>query len=120
VVTLLAAGANLAVLYAAVPSHSLQAAAVAVCIGNLVLFAGTAVYSRLVARGALEYEWRRLGWSVAILTGCYGGAVTTSGHDSPGDLIARMLWLAGAAAILVRLRIVPSRFGRQPTPQAQG
>lgn len=109
VASLTAAAANLAVLYAAVPSHGLEAAAVAVCIGNVVLFVGTVVYSRLVARGALEYEWRRLGWTVAVVSVCYVGAVTTTGHEGSVDLAARLLWLAAAAAILVRLRIVPSR-----------
>ena len=120
VVTLLAASANLGVLYAAVPTYGLEAAAVAVCVGNAVLFLGTAVYSRLVARGALPYEWRRMSWSMAVLVGCYIGAVMTSGYDSPLDVVVRILWLAGAASVLVRLRIVPIGLAHRPVPQAPG
>jgi len=85
-----------------------------------VLFLGTAVYSRLVARGALPYEWRRLSWSMAVLVGCYVGAVMTSGYDSPLDVVVRVLWLAGAASVLVRLRIVPIGLAHRPVPQAHG
>lgn len=111
IATAMAAGANVAVLYATVPRYGLDGAAVAVCIGNAVLFIGTAFYSRLVARGVVDYEWRRLCTAVLVLTTCYGGAVVTTG-DGAGGLIPRILWLAGAAALLVRLGIVPRRLGR--------
>lgn len=120
VATLLAAGANVAVLYAAVPRYGLEAAAVAVCIGNAVLFIGTALYSRLVARGSLAYEWVRLGRALLVVAICYAGAVATSGDDGPGDLVVRLLWLAGAGAVLFRLKVVPRALGRHAAPVGPG
>lgn len=112
VATLVAAGANVAVLYATVPTHGLEGAAVAVCVGNGVLFVGTAVYSRVVARGLLDYEWGRLGPALFVLAAAYLAAVMTSGSDTLGDLVVRLLWLAGAAVVLIRLRIVPIKVRR--------
>ena len=112
VATVLAAGANVGVLYAMVPAYGLEGAAVAVCVGNAALFLGTVLYSRFVARGVLAYQWRRMGTSLLVLAACYLGAVMTSGDDSPADLVLRLVWLAAAAAALIRIRIVPISFGR--------
>lgn len=112
VATVLAAGANVGVLYAIVPSYGLEGAAFAVCVGNAALFLGTVVYSRFVARGMLAYEWRRVGMSLLVLVACYLGAVMTSGDDTVADLALRLVWLAAAAATLIRFRIVPIRFGQ--------
>lgn len=120
IATAVAAGANVAVLYAAVPRYGLDGAAAAVCIGNALLFIGTVIYSRLVAPGALDYEWSRLCAALLVLADCYVGAVMTTGDDGAGNLVARLLWLAGAAAVLVRLGIVPSRLGRGQASQVPG
>jgi len=120
IATAIAAGANVAVLYATVPRYGLDGAAVAVCIGNAVLFVGTALYSRLVAPRVLDYQWTRLCKALVVLATCYCGAVLTTGDDTARDLILRFLWLAGAAALLLCLGIVPRRFIRyraSPNPR---
>jgi len=119
IVTAVAAGANVAVLYAAVPRYGLEGAAVAVCVGNALLFIGTAYYSRLVAHGALGYEWARLCSALLVLATCYVGAVMTTDNAGAADLMLRLLWLAGAAALLVRLGIVPGRLGLSKASQTR-
>lgn len=117
VVTLLAAAANVGILYAAVPRYGLDGAAVAVLVGNAALLVGMLVYSRLVAQGVLEYEWARMGKALALLALCYAGAAVMSGNDDVGDLLVRLLWLGIAAVGLARLGLLPNGLRRALAPR---
>lgn len=100
IVTLCAAGTNLACLVALVPELGLLGAAVATPAGYLVLLVGVATFSR-GADNPVRYDAGRMRRGLLVFAAVYGLAVATSGDSTLIDACIRIAWLGSAAPLLV-------------------
>lgn len=105
IVTLVAAGANLACLLALVPAVGLVGAAIAVTLGYLVLLVGMGLYSR-GPDNPVRYEWGRMARGVLVFAAVYAVAVSTSGDRTVLDAVVRLAWLGAIPPLLVLARVV--------------
>lgn len=105
IVTLSAAGVNLACLLALVPAIGLVGAAIAVTVGYLVLLVGVGIYSH-GPDNPVRYEWGRLARGVLVFATVYAVAVATSGDRTVLDAVVRLAWLGTIPPLLVFARVV--------------
>lgn len=100
IATVAAAGINIGLIYLLVPSHGIEAAAIASAIGYLVLLLAIAWHAR-TPLNPVGYEWSRLLRAVTVIAAVYTAAILTTGHTGLIDTLARVAWLGVAVAGLV-------------------
>ncbi len=105
IATAVAAGVNLACLFAFVPVFGLVGAAMSVTVGYLVLLVGIGIYSRGPGN-PVRYEWARLARGFLVFVAVYIAAVVTSGDYTLEDLGIRLAWLVVLPALLILARVV--------------
>jgi O-antigen/teichoic acid export membrane protein len=105
IITLAAAGTNLACLLVLVPLLGLLGAAVAVPVGYAVLLVGVAIYS-LGADNPVRYPVAQLARGLLVFAVVYALAVATSGDRTAVDACIRLAWLGLAGPLLVWARVI--------------
>ena len=107
VATASAAAFNVALLYLLVPSHGVEAAAIASAAAYGLLLAGTAVWAH-AGPNPVRYDWRRIAPALAAAAAVYALATATSPADPAVALAVHAAWLPAYAIAVVVLGVIPA------------
>ena len=107
VATATAAAFNVGLLYLLVPSHGVEAAAIASAAAYGVLLTGTFVWAH-ARPSPVRYEWRRILPALAVAALVYALATATSPQQPELALAVHAAWLGAYPLAIVGVGVIPA------------